>query len=70
MSTLPSATDDKKLFGFEVDLKARKRFLDLVATAGDGAAGSFASAWCELSRAKNAPLNAAERGNSQILRVE
>lgn len=68
-STLPSATDDNKLFAFEIDLRARKRYLDLTATNGDGTIGGFSAAWAVLSRAKEAPNTAAERGCSQILRV-
>jgi hypothetical protein len=68
-STLPSATDDNKFFIFEIDLRGRKRYLDLVATAGNGAAGTYMAAWCELHRAKDGPNTAAEQGASQILRV-
>ena len=68
-STLPSATDDNKFFAFEIDLRGRKRYLDLVATCGDGTAGTYAAAWAVLSRAEEAPNTAAERGCSQILRV-
>lgn len=68
-STLPSATDDDLIFAIEVDLKARKRYLDLSITAGDGALGTYAAAWCMLSRAKQVPNTAAERGCSQILRT-
>lgn len=66
-STLPSATDDNKLFSFNIDLRGRKRYLDLVATAGDGAAGTYLAAWAELWRAKDAPRTAAEAGYSQRL---
>lgn len=38
---LPTADDDNKVFGFFVNLAGRKRYIDLVATAGDGAAGTF-----------------------------
>jgi hypothetical protein len=68
-STLPSATDDNKFFIFDIDLRGRKRFLDLVATAGNGALGTFMAAWAVLSRAGETPMTAAERGASQILRV-
>jgi hypothetical protein len=64
-STLPSATDDGKLFSFFVDLRGRKRYLRLVATAGDGAAGSFMTAWAELWRAKDAPRTAVQAGYAQ-----
>ena len=70
VSVLPSATDDGKIFAFDIDLKARERYLDLSATAGDGALGTFLSAVAILSRGKALPVTAAERGCSQILRVE
>jgi len=40
---LPSATDDNKVFGFFVNLAGRKRYIDVVATAGDGSTGTFGS---------------------------
>lgn len=68
-STLPSSTDDNKFFCFDIDLRGRQRFLDLVATAGNGAAGTFMVAWAVLSRAGETPMSASERGCSQILRA-
>lgn len=68
-STLPSATDDNKFFLFEVDLRGRKRYFDLVATAGDGTAGTYFAAWAVLSRGKDFPVTAAERGAANILRL-
>lgn len=68
-STLPSSTDDNKFFVFDIDLRGRKRYLDLVATAGDGTAGTYLTAFAILTRAENTPVTAAERGASQILRV-
>ena len=68
-SALPTATNDNDLFIFEVDLRGRKRYLDLVATFGDGTAGTFASVLAILSRAEDAPVTATERGAVQILRV-
>jgi hypothetical protein len=41
--SLPSATDDNKVFGFFVNLAGRKRYIDVVATAGDGSTGTFGS---------------------------
>ena len=69
-STLPSDSDDNQLFIFEIDLKARKRFIDLIATNGNGSVGGFMSAIAILSRGKQLPITAADRGASQILRVE
>ena len=40
---LPSATDDNKVFGFFVNLAGRKRYIDVVATAGDGSTGTYGS---------------------------
>lgn len=61
-STLPSATDDNKLFAFFIDLKGRKRYLQLAATAGNGSAGTFMSAIGILDRAQESPYNATTRG--------
>jgi hypothetical protein len=68
-SALPTASDDNKCFLFEIDLRGRKRYLDLVATAGDGTTGTYACAWCELSNPSDAPMTASERGFGDILRV-
>lgn len=68
-STLPSATDDNKFFAFEIDLRGRKRYLDLSLTLGDGAAGTYVAAFVILERAANMPTTAALRGCSQILRA-
>jgi hypothetical protein len=67
--TLPSATDDNKVFAFHVDLLGQKRFFDLVATAGDGSTGTFVTAWAVLSRGKATPNSASERGLAQELFV-
>jgi hypothetical protein len=68
-SALPSATDDNKIMLFEIDLRGRKRYIDLSATAGNGTAGSYAAAVAILSRGKDAPVTATERGCDEILRV-
>ena len=68
-SALPSATDDNKTFAFEIDLRGRKRYLDVTATAGDGSAGTYLTINYILWRAKDYPVTAAERGFANILRV-
>jgi hypothetical protein len=68
-SALPSATDDNKCFAFEVDLRGRKRYLDLVATAGNGSTGTYLTAFALLSRASDVPVTKTERGFGNILRV-
>jgi hypothetical protein len=41
---LPSATDDNKIYAFHVSLQGKRRYIDLVATAGNGSLGTFGSA--------------------------
>lgn len=64
-STLPSAAADNTFVSFFVDLRGHKRYFDLVATLGDGVAGTYISAWAELWRAKDGPRTAAEAGYGQ-----
>lgn len=61
-SSLPSADDDGKVFAFFIDLKGRKRYLDVVATAGNGTAGTFASGIAVLYKAEQAPTTATDKG--------
>lgn len=68
-STLPSATADDTFFTVEIDLRGRKRYLNPVATMGDGAAGTFVCCWCELYRGEIVPTTAAQKGVNQNLRV-
>jgi hypothetical protein len=68
-STLPAADDDNKIFKFNIDLRGRKRFLDLVATIDDGSTGGYLTAIVDLYRAETGPNTAAEYGASQVLQV-
>jgi hypothetical protein len=68
-SALPASTADNTFVIFDIDLRGRKRFLDLNATAGDGSAGTFMAAWAVLSRGKEAPTSMAERGAGLVMRV-
>ena len=63
--TLPSATADNNLYAIYVNLVGRKRYLDLSLTLGDGAAGTYVSVLAILSRGKEAPNTASERGVAQ-----
>ncbi|HRJ90434.1 MAG TPA: hypothetical protein PLX39_17290 [Pyrinomonadaceae bacterium] len=63
--TLPSDTADNTSYAIHIDLRGRKRYLDLSATAGNGAAGTFATAFCDLYGATEHPNTAAERGFAQ-----
>lgn len=68
-SSLPSATADNRFFTFFVDMRGRKRYLKLVATGGDGSAGTYMTAWAVLSRLAELPATATKRGASQELVV-
>lgn len=60
--TLPTATADNGFVRFFVDLKGLGRYLDLIATLGDGAAGTYFTAWAELYEASITPSDATARG--------
>ena len=68
-ATLPAATDDNKLYAIHVDLRGRKRYLDLSLTGGDGTLGTYAVAWAVLSRGEESPNSVTERGMAQELFV-
>jgi hypothetical protein len=67
-SALPSATADNTIFKFEIDLRGRMRYLDLVITLGDGSAGTFVCAYAILDRAEQVPVTAAQKGCAQVMR--
>lgn len=66
-STLPAADSDGTLFAFHIDLRKVKKYLDVVATGGDGSAGTYMSAFAILSRGESSPSTAAGRGFAQEL---
>lgn len=68
-SALPIDTDDNKVFSFEIDMRGKKRYLDVVATFGNGSVGGYIAIIANLWRAKDGPTTAAERGCANILRV-
>lgn len=63
--TLPSATADNNLYGIFVDLRGRKRYLDLSLAGGDGTAGSYASVLAILSDGEASPNTVTKRGLAQ-----
>ena len=70
-SALPTAAagDDTNVI-FQLDLRKRKRYLKLVATAGNGGGtATELTAVCRLSRAKVAPTTSAGQGAAQVLCV-
>lgn len=68
-TALPSATDDNTFVVIDIDLRGRKRFLDLNLTAGDGTTGTFAAAWCELYRGESMPTTVAGHGCSGMVKI-
>jgi len=68
-STLPSATDDNKIFKFEIDLRGRKEFVLPVITVGNGTTGAFVAGLAELSRGAQVPTSASDKNAAQLMRV-
>ena len=66
-SALPTATDDNKAFVFHIDLRGRKRYLDLVATVASGTTGANLYAEAELGKASEGPTSATTRGYASNL---
>jgi hypothetical protein len=70
-SALPTAaTGDDKITVFQIDLRDRKRYLKVLATAGNGGGtATELTAIARLSRAELVPIDAAGMGAAQVLRV-
>ena len=68
-SALPSATDDNLFQIAQIDLKGKKRYIDVTATTGDGAAGAFVTILGILSRPQVSPISASDAGANEILRA-
>jgi hypothetical protein len=68
-SALPSATDDNLFQIAQIDLKGKRRYIDVTATIGDGAAGGFVTILGILSRPQVSPTTISEAGANEILRA-
>jgi hypothetical protein len=68
-STLPSATDDNKIFSFEINTQGLKRYLQLVAVAGNGTTGVAIAAKYNCGKVANQSLDAAGKGVAAVLNV-
>jgi len=66
-TVLPSATDDNKVIVFNLDMRKYGRYLDVVATAGDGTNGTYLSATAILSRAEVGPITSANAGADTVV---
>lgn len=68
-SALPSSDDDNKFFVIDVDLRGRKRYMDLSLTGGDGSAGTYAAVLCELFHGESCPVTKTARGVAGALQL-
>lgn len=66
-ATLPSATDDNKVFAVQVNMLGRKRYLKMAVTVGNGSAGGFVAVLARLSRMQITPSTATDRGYGKEL---
>lgn len=68
-ATLPTATDDNKSYAIQIDMRGRKRYLDLSMTGGDGTLGTYATAFAILSKGEALTSSPEGRGFAQELSV-
>ena len=68
-SALPSDADDNKFFVFDIDLRGRKRYLDVTATCGNGTLGTYLTVLAILSQGDAAPVSVAGMGCGGVLAV-
>lgn len=54
-ATMPSATNDNGIVCGFIDLEKRKKWLNVIATAGNGSAGTYLAGLCILSNALISP---------------
>lgn len=68
-SALPSASDDNKAFVVDIDMRGRKRYLDLTATCGDGSTGTYLAAWAILWNGDTCPVSKTGHNVGGMLKV-
>lgn len=68
-TALPSSDDDNGLIVWQIDLRGRKRYLDVVATAGNGSAGTFGACTAILTRGDVAPESVTAAGCETLIRL-
>jgi len=67
--TLPSATDDGKVYAFQIDMRNKNPFLKVVATVGNGSTGGYVSGLAVLSRGKIGPVVSNDAADGDVCRV-
>lgn len=68
-AALPTDTDDNKIFSFEINTQGRKRYLQLVAVAGNGTTGVAIASHYNAGKVANQSLDAAGKGVAAVLNV-
>lgn len=68
-AALPTDTDDNKIFSFEINTQGRKRYLQLVAVAGNGTTGVAIAAHYNANKVANQPLTNAGKGIAAALNL-
>jgi len=61
-SALPTDAQDGKVFQFRVPLQGRKRYINLVAVAGNGTTGTNLCAFGKLGKVEESPVKADNAG--------
>ena len=61
-SALPTDAADNKVFQFRVPLQGRKRYINLIAVAGNGTTGTYLSAIGKPGKLEQSPVKASEAG--------
>lgn len=68
-SALPTASNDNGFFVFDLDLRGRKRYLDVVATCGDGSTGTYITILAMLMLGDALPHGVAGHGAAGMLKL-
>jgi len=68
-AAVPGAGSDNLTFTSLIDLRDKKRYLQLDLTAGDGATGTYAIAFVDLARGAQVPATDTARNVSESLSV-
>lgn len=67
--SLPGASDDDETHVFEIDLRGRERYIDVVATVGDGSTGAWVYIFAVLSRSKEGLNTNSERNITSVIQI-
>jgi hypothetical protein len=68
-SVLPTALQDDGIFVFQIDLRGRKKFINVTATIGDGTLGAYITISARLSRGQIGVDSVADAGCTGLLRA-